>query len=226
MANQLSESLQNVAQQLLAVRLMLADLPERYRIGCVAVECALVDIQPHADDAVADPLALQPVLYQYASNLSVAPVDVVRPFDAQVTDMSAQCLADGQRCHHRDMKLPVGVPSLCLAGRDVHGEQQVLAPFALPGVGAAASSCRLIVSPNHLTRDLPPCLRGAVRRTEGRESPSEVVAHPQVCAVRLFNMYYSPLHTILLCIVRLPLCTSKVFFSVFDVYSFSVCSRR
>lgn len=135
-------TLKDVVKQLLAVCLVAMNLPKRHRVGGRTHETLLVDIHSHTDDAVAYLLTLQSVLNQYASNLAITPIDIIGPFDAQVADMLAQRITDGQRDSHRDMELTTGRN---VSWVNQHREQQVLAPLALPGIHATAATCRLVV---------------------------------------------------------------------------------
>ena len=117
------------------------------------MEHLLVDVQPDTDDAVLDAVALKTVLNQDAGNLLALDVDVVGPFDfhliiyivlQRLAEGYADPLADGELARGRQRLRGVAADEY-LGGVEQERERQVLAAFRLPGVGAAAAACRLVV---------------------------------------------------------------------------------
>ena len=93
------ESVENVVQQSLLVCLVPMNLPKRYRIGSIALELSLVDIDANADNRLSDGLSCQPMLYQDATYLGIPPINVVGPLDAHIANLLAQgiCYCQGYR---------------------------------------------------------------------------------------------------------------------------------
>ena len=99
------------------------DLPERDRIGGIATERLLVYIDAGSYDAILDTSSYQGVLDEHATDFPVLPVDVVRPFDADVFGVVGQRFADRQ-CHGLGQdELPVGFH---FTGMEEQAEQRFL----------------------------------------------------------------------------------------------------
>ena len=105
----------------------------------------LIDIETHADDAIFDDTTQQPVLYQDATELLVAHIDVVGPLDTDRLHILRDNLGDAVSHSHRHQKLPVDGD---IRRMNQHREEQVLATLRLPRVRATASSRRLIIGPD------------------------------------------------------------------------------
>ena len=91
------KDLHNLLQQGLAVSLLAKDLIQRHRIGRVAVELLLIDINAGADDTVADMSLRQAVLNDGSTDLLVVPIDIVRPLDGDAFGVLRQHVVKGQR---------------------------------------------------------------------------------------------------------------------------------
>lgn len=126
-------------------------MSERDRIGGIAAERLLVYIDAGSYDAILDASSYQGVLDEHAADFPVLPVDVVRPFDADVFGIAGQCFADRQ-CHGLGQdELPVGFH---FAGMEEQAEQKVLTGFRFPRITGLSSSGSLEVSrgQNHVFR--------------------------------------------------------------------------
>ena len=106
------------------------DVAPRQAEGGVAggtAEVGLVDVHAEADDGLLDGGGAELVLDEDAAELTVVPVDVVGPFDAQVFigigEEFGQTVGNGEG----------------------NAAQEVLAPGGVPGVAALASSGSLVV---------------------------------------------------------------------------------
>ena len=110
------------------------------------MELTLVHVQTYPHNTVADMISLQPVFYQYPTNLGITPIDIIRPLDAQVANPFSQGLTDSLRHLHGNSELPVGwdIPRV-----QQHGEQQVLSSLRFPRVLTLSAACCLVVSPYH-----------------------------------------------------------------------------
>ena len=162
-------------QQLVAIGVAACQLFDRYGVGYIALKLRLVHVQSDAYHAVLDAVPLQSVFNQHAAYLLVAYVNVVRPFYfGCLRYVALQGVAQGYRYH-------LGNDELCacryLLGVDKHREKQVLAPLALPCVGAATLSSSLKISHNH-------------------HHTLAVFLHPTVGRIGLINVHYLKFHHI------------------------------
>ncbi len=140
------EMLQDVFQHMATLAVHAAHLQDGGRIGRIAAKLRLVDVQPDADDALRDVFARQVIFYQDAPHLAVAPVDVVRPLDAEAAHEAAERVEHAERDGLRQQEL--------LAGREERrpardGEQQVLSPLRLPRVAPLALASGLVFGREH-----------------------------------------------------------------------------
>ena len=138
-----AESLNHLLQHLFPIHLMPQNLSQRYRVGRIAVELSLIDINADAEDAALDALRVDDGLYQRATDLLVMPVHIVRPFQRNAIRIGIKSILHGERTS-------LGKEEL-LAQRDPlrthhHTEEEVLARLALPGMHALSPACCLIVS--------------------------------------------------------------------------------
>ena len=88
------EGMAHLGEQTLAVDGVAEYLAERYGVGCIAGEAALVDVDPHADDAAGNGATLDVVFDEDAAEFVVAVVDVVGPLDAYFVGIVAEDLAE------------------------------------------------------------------------------------------------------------------------------------
>ena len=138
-----AESLNHLLQHLFPIHLMPQNLSQRYRVGRIAVELSLIDINADAKDAALDALRVDDGLYQRATDLLVMPVHIVRPFQRNAIRIGIKSILHGERTS-------LGKEEL-LAQRNPlrthhHTEEEVLARLALPGMHALSPACCLIVS--------------------------------------------------------------------------------
>ena len=138
-----AESLNHLLQHLFPIHLMPQNLSQRYRVGRIAVELSLIDINADAEDAALDALGVDDGLYQRATDLLVMPVHIVRPFQRNAIRIGIKSILHGERTS-------LGKEEL-LAQRNPlrthhHTEEEVLARLALPGMHALSPACCLIVS--------------------------------------------------------------------------------
>ena len=122
---------------------MPQNLSQRYRVGRIAVELCLIDINADAEDAALDALRVDDGLYQRATNLLVMPVHIVRPFQRNAVRIGIKSILHGERTS-------LGKEEL-LAQRNPlrthhHTEEEVLARLTLPGMHALSPARCLIVS--------------------------------------------------------------------------------
>lgn len=61
------------------------ELAEGYRVGGIAHEDPLVDIQTNADDAVLDGDTLQAILDEHATEFAIADIDIIGPLDGRLS---------------------------------------------------------------------------------------------------------------------------------------------
>ena len=138
-----AESLNHLLQHLFPIHLMPQNLSQRYRVGRIAVELSLIDINADAEDTALDALRVDDGLYQRATDLLVMPVHIVRPFQRNAVRIGIKSVLHGERTS-------LGKEEL-LAQRNPlrthhHTEEEVLARLALPGMHALSPACCLIVS--------------------------------------------------------------------------------
>ena len=138
-----AESLNHLLQHLFPIHLMPQNLSQRYRVGRIAVELSLIDINADAEDAALDALRVDDGLYQRATDLLVMPVHIVRPFQRNAICIGIKSILHGERTS-------LGKEEL-LAQRyplrtHHHTEEEVLARLTLPGMHALSPACSLIVS--------------------------------------------------------------------------------
>ena len=138
-----AESLNHLLQHLFPIHLMPQNLSQRYRVGRIAVELSLIDINADAEDAALDALRVDDGLYQRATDLLVMPVHIVRPFQRNAIRIGIKSILHGERTS-------LGKEEL-LAQRNPlrthhHTEEEVLARLTLPGMHALSPACSLIVS--------------------------------------------------------------------------------
>ena len=139
------DGVEHLFEQMIEVKLMACDLAERYGVGSVAVEFALVDIDARAVDAPLHALFPYAGLDDGAAYFPVIPIDVVRPFEREAVGISVKYLLDGQCFGLREQELPLHGHMF----RMHHdGEEQVFARLAFPGVGAVATPGGLVVGPD------------------------------------------------------------------------------
>ena len=138
-----AESLNHLLQHLFPIHLMPQNLSQRYRVGRIAVELSLIDINADAEDTALDALGVDDGLYQRATDFLVMPVHIVRPFQRNAVRIGIKSVLHGERTS-------LGKEEL-LAQRyplrtHHHTEEEVLARLALPGMHALSPACCLIVS--------------------------------------------------------------------------------
>ena len=123
----------------------------RSETGLGATERLLVYIDAGSYDAILDTSSYQGVFDEHATDFPVLPVDVVRPFDADVFGVVGQRFADRQ-CHGLGQdELPVGFH---FTGMEEQPEQKILTGFRLPRVAGLSASGSLEVcrDQNHVFR--------------------------------------------------------------------------
>ena len=59
---------------------MAQNLSQRYRVGRIAVELSLIDINADTEDAALDAPGIDRRLYQRTTDFPVVPIHIVRPF--------------------------------------------------------------------------------------------------------------------------------------------------
>ena len=138
-----AESLNHLLQHLFPIHLMPQNLSQRYRVGRIAVELSLIDINADTEDAALDALGVDGSLYQRATDLLVIPVHIIRPFQRNAVRIGIKSVLHGERTS-------LGKEEL-LAQRyplrtHHHTEEEVLARLTLPGMHALSPACCLIVS--------------------------------------------------------------------------------
>ena len=138
-----AESINHLLQHLFPIHLMTQNLSQRYRVGRIAVELRLVDINTDTEDTALDALGVDGSLDQRATDFLVIPVHIVRPFQRNAIRIGIQRILHGERTS-------LGKEEL-LAQRypfrtHHHTEEEVLARLTLPGMHALSPACRLIVS--------------------------------------------------------------------------------
>ena len=138
-----AESLNHLLQHLFPIHLMPQNLSQRYRIGRIAVELCLIDINADTEDAALDALRVDDGLYQRATDFLVIPVHIIWPFQRNAVRIGIKSILHGE-C------TSLGKEEL-LAQRyplrtHHHTEEEVLARLALPGMHALSPACCLIVS--------------------------------------------------------------------------------
>ena len=119
------------------------DLSERDGLGASLQNVCWFILMPAPMMQFSMHLSCQGVLDEHAADFPVLPVDVVRPFDADVFGIAGQCFADRQ-CHGLGQdELPVGFH---FAGMEEQAEQKVLTGFRFPRITGLSSSGSLEVS--------------------------------------------------------------------------------
>ena len=76
---------------------MSQNLSQRYRVGRIAVELSLIDINADTEDAALDALGVDDRLYQRATNLLVIPVHIIRPFQRNAARIGIKSVLHGER---------------------------------------------------------------------------------------------------------------------------------
>ena len=110
---------------------------------------SLMDVDSEADNGLLDRGGTKFVFNEDAAELTVSPIDVVGPFDAQVSsgigNEFGYDVADSESDKLREDKLLVGTDE---SGEMADATQEVLSTCRLPCVATLSPSCSLIVSHN------------------------------------------------------------------------------
>ena len=103
------ELLKDGIEQSLAIHLLPYRFLERNRIGSIAEETGLIDIQSDTDNRLTDRISHKSILYQDAAKLTVTDINVIGPLDAGLYLPPLQSPDYSQRYRHRQDKLPAGL---------------------------------------------------------------------------------------------------------------------
>ena len=130
----------DLIQNGLAVHPFAGNLPQRNGIGSIASENFLIDIQSYSGHHPFQSASLKRVLYQYASDLFIAVIDVIRPFYCKTIGISIQYLFNSNTYKLRYNKLFIYF--------DVHRikyktKQEVFSCFCFPRIPHLSFSGRL-----------------------------------------------------------------------------------
>ena len=118
-------------------------LAQRHRIGRIAAEHPLVDIDARTEYAVLHEPAAYRCLYESAAYLAVVPIHIVGPFQRHSSGNRVESILHGKRLSHGQRELTRRRNTL---RSHQHGEQQIASVLALPPVGAHAASGGLMSS--------------------------------------------------------------------------------
>ena len=154
---------------------MARDNDQRDRIGGIAQESLLIDVDTDAHDARGDVAAIQGVLQQHAAHLLVLPIDVVGPLDGEtIASLGRERLDDSQCRGLAQVELVAG-----LDGRsfEQERERQILAVLAFPGVAFLAAPCSLTGGINDRSAGQRGCQAGQIGVCTRRLIDLEVVSH-------------------------------------------------